>query len=321
MPPEHRHPDRLEVLERPGEVEERLRPGADRDHVMVGEGIEVGGDVAGELGPRWTPPMPPVANTETPAAAAMRHRRRHRRGAELPALGDRHRDVALGHLAGRPEDAARPRRRRRPTRTVPSSTAVTAGIAPPSRIAAAQRSSASRLAGDGRPRLEKIVDSSATTGAPSASAVATSSEQVGVITVAVCHHRECPPGDRPGRTCSRRCEVREPGDRLDVRGVREQVEHLDRFRHVAALGHQGDVVGERHRVAADEHEHRRAPPRSARRRPACRARSVPGRPRRRRRAGRIGPPSTHLRLHDRRPVARSGCAWRRSTPTSTTRSP
>ena len=259
-PAEHRHPDRLEILERPGEIEERLRSGAHRDHVVVGEGVEVGGDVAGVLRPRWTPPMPPVANTETPAAAAMprtptpSRRRTPTTGRSPPGRRAR---PSCGPARG----CVRSRRRRSPTRTIPSSTAVTAGIAPPSRIAAAQRSSASRLAGDGRPRLEKIVDSSATTGAASASAVATSSEQVGVITVAVCHDPKhppgaCPPGDRPRRTFSRR--GREPGDRLDVRRVREQVEHLHRFRHVAALGQQGDVAGERHRVAADEHEHRRA---------------------------------------------------------------
>ena len=53
-----------------------------------------------------------------------------------------------------------------PTRATPSSTAVTAGTAPPARIAAMHRSSASRFAGDGRPRWEKIVDSKATTGSP-----------------------------------------------------------------------------------------------------------------------------------------------------------
>ena len=54
--------------------------------------------------PRCTPPIPPVANTAMPAARGERDRRRHRRRPEVPALGQRHRHVALGRLAGRPED-------------------------------------------------------------------------------------------------------------------------------------------------------------------------------------------------------------------------
>ena len=59
---------------------------------------------------------------------------------------------------------------------------MTAGIAPPARTAAVQRSSASRLCGDGSPRWEKIVDSSATIGRPSSIATRTSSEKTGVNT-------------------------------------------------------------------------------------------------------------------------------------------
>ena len=73
-----------------------------------------------------------------------------------------------------------------PTRATPSSTAVTAGTAPRARIAAVHRARASALAGDGRPRLEKIVDSRATTATPSDSAVATSSDNLGSSTASVC---------------------------------------------------------------------------------------------------------------------------------------
>jgi hypothetical protein len=66
-----------------------------------------------------------------------------------------------------------------PIRARPSSTAVIAGTAPAASIAFTQRSSASALAGDGNPRLEKIVDSSATTGPPDASASATAGERSG----------------------------------------------------------------------------------------------------------------------------------------------
>ncbi len=135
--------------------------------------------------PRCTPPMPPVANTETPAAAAI--------ATEADTV-DAPTSQRCATATGMSRSAilrAGPRIRScsasdSPTRTSPSSTAVTAGIAPPSRIAVGAPSSASRLDGDGRPRWEKMVDSSATTGTPSARAAATSSEQIGVSTLEVC---------------------------------------------------------------------------------------------------------------------------------------
>ena len=62
----------------------------------------------------------------------------------------------------------------RPTRTSPSSTAIVAGTAPSSRTAASISPAIRRLSGRGSP-WARIVDSSATTGRPSASAAATSS--------------------------------------------------------------------------------------------------------------------------------------------------
>ena len=113
--------------------------------------------------PRWTPPIPPVANTATPAAAASASDADTVVAPSVPALGQGHRHVALGRLAGRAEDARvlvvgrrrrGPRRRARPSPPAPRRRP---GSAP------MQRSSASALAGDGSPRWEKIVDSSATT--------------------------------------------------------------------------------------------------------------------------------------------------------------
>ena len=113
--------------------------------------------------PRCTPPMPPVANTATPprcASATDADTVVAPTGHPCATATARSRSAAL---------RAGPRIRScssgaRPSRATPSSTAVTAGTAPPRRTAARQRSSASALAGLGRPRLEKIVDSSATTG-------------------------------------------------------------------------------------------------------------------------------------------------------------
>jgi hypothetical protein len=52
-----------------------------------------------------------------------------------------------------------------------------------------QRSSASALNGAGSPKLEKMVDSSATTALPAARADRTSDEMTGVITHTVCRDR------------------------------------------------------------------------------------------------------------------------------------
>jgi hypothetical protein len=48
--PQHRNAQGLEVLERAGQVEERLCPRADRDHAMASNRPEVGADVAGQVG-------------------------------------------------------------------------------------------------------------------------------------------------------------------------------------------------------------------------------------------------------------------------------
>ena len=125
----------------------------------------------------------------------------------------------------------------RPTRATPSRIAVTAGTAPAPRIAAMQRSSASALAGDGRPRLEKIVDSRATTASPS---VDRRAHLVGDL------WRQHPSVSVARRTgtplrcawCAGTCRSA-PTARWTIAGLAEQ------------LG----VATERAGVAADEHEH------------------------------------------------------------------
>ncbi len=115
-PAEHGDAGRLEVLQRPGQVEERLGAGAHRDERVVGDGIEVGGDVAGDLRRRgarrrcrpWRtrrsrPPPASASDADTVVAPSSQRWAR--------ATGH----VTLGRLAGRAEDArrARPASRRR----------------------------------------------------------------------------------------------------------------------------------------------------------------------------------------------------------------
>ena len=127
------------------------------------------------IAPRWTPPMPPVANTRIPAAWQ----------AIIVAA-----TVVAPHL---PPAIAAPRFRREtlstvprsavarassssldsPTRSLPSLSATVAGIAPVERIAASDAVATSTFCGYGRPWLMSV-DSRATTGRPSRSASATS---------------------------------------------------------------------------------------------------------------------------------------------------
>ena len=148
--------------------------------------------------PRCTPPMPPVANARTPArwasatvADTVVTPTSHRWAAATP----RSRSATL-RLPDSTRATSSPST---PTRHTPSITAVIAGTAPAARIAPVQRVSAAALCGSGRPRLEKMVDSSATTGRCSAMAVATSSDTAngrfltGVLLV--------PGGRRAGARC------------------------------------------------------------------------------------------------------------------------
>ena len=234
-PPEHRHTDRLEVLERARQVEERLRPGAHGDDRVVGQRVEIGADVAGQLGAAVHATDPSGREHLDARRRSQRDRGRDSRRTERPPLRHGDREVAFRGLARRTEDRGRAPISSSPTRATPSRTAVSAGTAPRSRMAPVHRSSASALAGDGKPRLEKIVDSRATTATPSDSAVATSSDTSGSSTSSVC---QCVAG-------AVAIAVRdEPGDRLDVMRHREQVEHLGPLVAVAVLSKQRGVTGE-----------------------------------------------------------------------------
>ena len=179
-----------------------------------------------------------------------------------------------------------------------------------------QRSSASALAGDGRPRLEKIVDSRATTGRRRRhSAVATSSDDLRLehgVSVPVLATRSSSPSATNRVTASTWCVMR------------EQVEHLGPLVPVAVRGRSSVASrAERHRVAADEHEHRRAGRAPALPCPACRARCGPDRRSRRRPRSPGGAPRPDLAAHDpspRRPARFTVASCDRPTATSRWRS-
>ena len=205
-PAEHRHADGLEVLERARQVEERLRPGTHRDDRVMGQRVEVGADVAGELGPAVHAADAAGGEHRDAGGGGERHRRRHGRRAELPLAGrPRPRGRARPPCAPARGSArarrrrARPGRRRRAPRSPPG----------PRRLRGSPRAAVERLArwpataGRGWRR-------SSTRGRRPArrrrSAAATSSDRSG--------------GSRLSLPARRRRRVPvtgdEPGDRLDV---------------------------------------------------------------------------------------------------------
>ena len=129
-PPEHGHAGGLEVLQRAGQVEERLGTGAHGDDRVVGDGVEVGRHVAGDVGAavharrcrRWRtrrsrrrrPGRPTADTVVAPKSHRWARATARSRSAALRA-GPRMRSCSPGS---------------RPTRATPSSTAVTAGTAP-----------------------------------------------------------------------------------------------------------------------------------------------------------------------------------------------
>jgi hypothetical protein len=72
---------------------------------MVGEGVEIGADVAGRLGTAVDTADPARREHRDAGGSSQCHRGRDGRRPEIPLLGDRDRYVALGDLACRPEDA------------------------------------------------------------------------------------------------------------------------------------------------------------------------------------------------------------------------
>ena len=105
-----------------------------------------------DAAPRWTPPMPPVANIAMPARCAMRivaltvveaSAPRGEQRAEVARAGLRHRPLRIGQpleqrAIGTDDERGRPR------------AATVAGTAPASRTAASAASAVSRLCGDGQ---------------------------------------------------------------------------------------------------------------------------------------------------------------------------
>ncbi len=125
--------------------------------------------------PLWTPPMPPVANTLMPASAGHDHGRGDRRAAGAPLARPRRRGRrATASWRPTPAPARRARVALSPTFSRPSTTAIVAGTAPSSRMICSTAAAISAFCGKGMPCV-MIVLSSATTGRPSASALATGS--------------------------------------------------------------------------------------------------------------------------------------------------
>src|SRR5581483_3989068 len=147
---------------------------------------------------RWTPPIPPVANTVTPAAAASASEADTvvaAAGQRCAAATARSRSAALRSAARRRGSSPSST----PTRGSPSSTTVRAATAPASRTTSSERRSASAPAGPGSPRRLNTVDSSATTGRPSATAAATSGETRTAGTAGSYRRSGCIVGARNGQ--------------------------------------------------------------------------------------------------------------------------
>ena len=151
-----------------------VRPSSSRSDEMSSD---AGAPVAdASSAPRWTPPMPPVANTRIPAAAAAIIVADTVVAAQPPSASA---TARLGRAALRTDPAgavasASSAAASNPTSSRPSRTATVAGTASGvSRTAASEADATSRFCGYGSPWLISV-DSSATTGRPSASAAATS---------------------------------------------------------------------------------------------------------------------------------------------------
>ena len=172
---------------------------------------------AGRRGP--APPTPTPWWRRTPSAG-----RRRPRGRARPPCGPGPGSARARRRRGRPGHAVEHRghRRHRPDRR-----------APPRCTGRAPR----RWPGDGRPRLEKIVDSRATTGRPSARASATSGADEGSAPGQL--------GARPGFARSRVT--------ISTWACGERIEH-DRARARSRPRASGGVAGRRRGVARDEHE-------------------------------------------------------------------
>ena len=221
-----------------GEVEERLGAGAHRDDRVVGDGVEVGGDVAGDLGAavhaadaaggedaRSPPPRPaPATPTRWSPRTAIAGR--------SPRAGRARRPCAPGRGSARA----------RPTSMPTRADAVEHGRHRRHGAGVADR----RRGSDRAPRRWP-----ATAG------------RGGRRSSTPARRRRRRPergGDlgRHDRLDHVRAVADEAGDGLDVGRVRERVDDLGALVAVAGGGEQLGVAPERRRVAADEHEDRGA---------------------------------------------------------------
>ena len=125
---------------------------------------------------RWTPPMPPVANTRIPAREASSAVAATVVPPVARCAAATGRSRALSFRAFSVPASRWSSSSSSPTWTTPSSIAIVAGVAPRSATVDSNSSAAWMLSGRGRPCV-MIVDSSATIGASSRSARATCSEK------------------------------------------------------------------------------------------------------------------------------------------------
>ena len=123
--------------------------------------------------PWWTPPSPPVTNTRMPASPAIRIVLATVVAPWAPVATTYGRSRTLTLQMSPSEPSSSSSSSSRPTVGRPSSTAMVAGTAPPSRTICSTSRAIATLCGYGMPWL-MMVDSSATTGRPAARASATS---------------------------------------------------------------------------------------------------------------------------------------------------
>ncbi len=97
-PSEYRDTGRLKMLEGARKIEEGLGPGAHRHQGMGGDGVEIGADIAGDRDLAVNAADAAGREDRDPSRCRQREGGRNGGRAELPTLGHRHREIALGCL-------------------------------------------------------------------------------------------------------------------------------------------------------------------------------------------------------------------------------
>ena len=123
---DHRHPSRLEQLERGGHVEHRLRPAAHHRHLRGGQLVDVRGDVEAGARPAMDPADAPGGHHPDAGQRRQAHGGRHG-GGRQPPRGEQRAEVTGARLGDRPRQVRqaldqrrrplRPPARRRPGRS------------------------------------------------------------------------------------------------------------------------------------------------------------------------------------------------------------